>query len=404
MNLGRIARLHTLLSCTLAVVLCMLPKGIYGQVFQLPREPHGKSQPVSRSTAPSRPSAATRQPRRSVIEQVIDAEPLPAPKPINAAPQGRVPVDESLLQNQIVHEEYPVELIEDGSYACDQWNETGAIGRVPGTWLIDWSRGEFWVGAASFTSASNFLTPGDFPDGKIAGSFGFQEGFNFGSCVPGLMNGQVGAQLGVRGVHSQLEGSAAGPDGRNQIFATTGLFRRVDVGLQGGLVVDYLHDDGLFSADFVQLRGELSYMLSPCHDAGFRFSTAQQTANTAANVAGLGLIDLQLKALDTYRFFYRYRFGEQAGGTAEVHGGFSEDRDGLFGISLSTPLQGSVGLSTSLAYMFPHRGAQPTYTSESWNLGVAVVWTPGRLFGYDRDYYRPLFDVADNGSLFTKRQ
>jgi hypothetical protein len=39
---------------------------------------------------------------------------------------------------------------------------------------------------------------------------------------------------------------------------------------------------------------------------------------------------------------------------------------------------------------------------ESWNVGINLVWYPHRhTFGECRSYYRPLFNVADNGSFLT---
>ncbi len=85
-----------------------------------------------------------------------------------------------------------------------------------------------------------------------------------------------------------------------------------------------------------------------------------------------------------------------------MNAGFSEDRDALLGLTLSAPLHGTVGLSGTTNYLIPHSGSQPAYATESWNVGLALVWTPGRPFGCSRDYYRPMFDVADNGSLLTQ--
>ena len=288
-----------------------------------------------------------------------------------------------------------------GAEGCDSCD--GLTDCHPPGFLLDWSRCDLFAGVAGFSSAGNFLTSGTGAAGKLGGAFGFQGGLNFGSQAPGLLGGQVGTQLGLRAITAQLEGTSAGEDSRNQLFVTAGLFRRVDYGLQGGAVVDYLHDNGLATVDLLQLRGELSFLMSPCHEAGFRFTSSLKTAETSTHIAGLvGDTAVRMAALDTYRFFYRYRFGPEAAGLAEIHGGFSEDRDGLVGLSLATPLQGNLGLTSTMTYLVPHSGTQPTYTNEAWNLGVGLVWTPGRAFGAARDYYRPLMDVADNGILIGR--
>lgn len=287
---------------------------------------------------------------------------------------------------------------------CDSCGAVDQCGCNPVGFLLDWSRAELWLGMTSFTGEGSFLTTGTGNQGQVGGSFGVQEGFNFGSRMPSVWGGQVGVQLGMRFTHTQFDGTVAGDDNRTQAFATVGMFRRVDYGLQGGLVVDYLNDDWVYQADLVQLRGELSFLFSPCHEFGFRFTDSQQTSDVTAIVNGSpGGINVRLAALNTYRFFYRYRFGNNGRGLAELKAGFTEQSSGILGIDLKTPLQNQLGLQASATYLFPPNDATDAFTREGWNMGIAVVWTPGRWFGTQRDYYRPLLDVADNGSLATRR-
>jgi hypothetical protein len=177
----------------------------------------------------------------------------------------------------------------------------------------------------------------------------------------------------------------------------------VDYGLQGGLVVDYLHDDWVYRADLLQLRGELSFLFSPCHDFGFRFSDSQQTENTRATVRGQTVpIDIRLAALNTYRFFYRARFGANAAGVAELQAGFSEESSAILGAHVRAPLHNQLGIELDAIYLMPPNESTLPYTQEAWNLSMALVWTPGRCFGRDRDYYRPLLAVGDNGNFLTR--
>ena len=188
------------------------------------------------------------------------------------------------------------------------------------------------------------------------------------------------------------------------MFLTAGLFRRVDYGLQGGLVVDYLHDDWVYQADLVQLRGEASFLFSACHDLGFRFTDSQQVDDTSATVSGLSSpVNLSLSALNNYRFFYRYRFGERGRGLTELQAGWTEDSAALLGLTLKTPLHNQLGLETNANYLMPPSAAARPFTAEGWNISMAVVWTPGRIYGTCRDYYRPLLDVADNGSFLMRK-
>jgi hypothetical protein len=207
----------------------------------------------------------------------------------------------------------------------------------------------------------------------------------------------------MRFVQAQLDGSAAGTDRRNQTFLTAGLFRRVDYGLQGGLVVDYAREDWFYQADLLQLRGELSFLCSPCHDFGFRFADNQRTTGIIGLQSGTGQpLEGELSALDQYRFFYRTRFGQHAHGLADLQVGWTEDSGTLLAADLETPLHKQLGLVLSTTYVIPSDVDAAPYTREAWNIGLALVWTPCRRFGTGRDYYRPLFNVADNGSLLRK--
>ncbi|MEZ6135758.1 MAG: DUF6666 family protein [Pirellulaceae bacterium] len=286
---------------------------------------------------------------------------------------------------------------------CDSCGMTAVCCCNPAGFLLDWSRADIWVGVSGFASPGNFLTTGTSGQGQVEGNFGFQQGFNFGSRLPSLLGGQMGSQLGMRFTQTQLDGTTAGEDNRTQTFVTAGLFRRVDYGLQGGMVVDYLHDDWVYKADLVQIRGELSFLFSPCHDLGFRFTDSQQVDDTDASLSGSATsTPVKLAALNNYRFFYRYRYGERGRGLAEVQAGFSENSNAILGVSLKTPLQNQLGLETSAIYLIPSGDLSQPYLDEGWNMSMAIVWTPGRVFGTARDYYRPLLDVADNGSLLMR--
>lgn len=357
-----------------------------------------------RLSAQRRPTAQQSQPHRgqarhhsqSAVRAASHADPR---YPV----ANYVQPDEELM---VGHAPLPSELnVGDEGYAapCGQCSALrDACCCQPCGWLLDWSRGEVWVGTNGFSGASSFL--GTAAAGQVAGNFGFQQGFNFGGRLPGVMGGQLGSQLGLRFTQTQLDSSSAGDDQRTQAFLTAGLFRRVDYGLQGGLVIDYLHDDWVYQADMLQLRGEVSFLFSPCHDAGFRFSDSQQIDDTRAVIRGLTApIDLRLEGLNTYRFFYRARLGEAAASLTEFHAGFTEDWAAIFGAHLRTPLHQQLGLELDSVYLLPPEESGLPYTQAGWNLSLALVWSPGRCFGRDRDYYRPLFAVADNGSFIAQQ-
>ena len=77
-----------------------------------------------------------------------------------------------------------------------------------------------------------FTGPANYQHRSGSGSFGINEGLNWGIPIPGFQC--LGGQVGFRATHSNLSGAEFTNETRNQAFVTAGLFRRVDVGLQGG--------------------------------------------------------------------------------------------------------------------------------------------------------------------------
>jgi len=291
----------------------------------------------------------------------------------------------------------------DECVSGDHCDASLACGPAPHHFLLDWSRSDLWVGVTSFSNPSNFLSGAASDDDQVEGIFGFQQGFNFGNRIPSLLAGQVGSQVGMRFVQGSLNGSGLTDKERNQFFATLGLFRRVDYGVQGGLVVDYLRDQWLYESNLVQLRGELSFLFSPIHEIGFRFTDSlRESTDTALLPASATSVAVRMSALETFRIYGRRRFGTNCGGLVELHIGSSQDGGTLLGGLLQNPLSGQLGLETSATFFTPKSSTQEAFSREVWNLSMAIVWTPGRLFGSQRDYDRPLFEVASNGSVLPK--
>jgi hypothetical protein len=258
---------------------------------------------------------------------------------------------------------------------------------------------EFFGGVQGFTGPVN--------RGGSA-SFGFHEGFNFGFPACGC----VAWQWGANWTQSSFDGSFFTSDMRNQIFVTGGMFRRVDWGLQGGLVVDYLHDEWDYSADLLQLRGEASWKYCGCHEVGCWFTVGvndadnlplsqpvQGSANGIAIVPGIATIEVN----DLFAFFYRRQFAN--GGEGRAFGGFTSNNQGLVGADVALPINCCWSVRGGFIYVTPDSNAspqRPDFAEESWNVGISLVWTPCPRQPCVPNYCRPLFNVADNGSFLTR--
>lgn len=232
-----------------------------------------------------------------------------------------------------------------------------------------------------------------------AGSFGHYGGVNFGTRIPCLACGQLGAQIGARSVNSNYSGAAITPATREQVFVTAGLFRRVDCGLQGGVVVDFLNDDWYADLDLSQLRGEASWVMGGTGELGFHFRANLGETDIAALPVNNQVAEVA-RATDLYALFYRHRFLPCGAGEARMMGGLSTEGDGLLSAEFRLPLRPSVSIEGGYTYLIPN---EPTLAggteNEAWNVFVGLVWQPGCPDSTARNYYRPLMRVADNGSF-----
>ena len=98
---------------------------------------------------------------------------------------------------------------------------------------------EFQAGVHSFRDARDFVS-----DNRGTANYGFQEGINVGGRLPliGRLFPQISYQLGYQATQSRLSGTTSNDDSRSQNFITIGMYRRVPVGLQFGVVWDFMQD------------------------------------------------------------------------------------------------------------------------------------------------------------------
>jgi hypothetical protein len=237
---------------------------------------------------------------------------------------------------------------------------------------------------------------GPYDQDRDSGNFGFHEGFNTGWKVPYT---SMGYQIGYRAVHSQLSGDKDTDiaDPHTQQFLTVGMFQRAKDGFQGGIAWDFLRDERWGAVDFHQLRGELSLIDRGCHEWGV-------AANVHLNQhepfpADEEIPSVVFQTTDQYLLFYRYH--GRRGGEGRFYGGLNDDDDGILGVDMFVPLQDRWSLQAGFTYLFPDEpGGEIGASQEAWNIGMALVWHwDCRARKCHSNCYRPLFNVADNGSM-----
>lgn len=347
----------------------------------------------------SRPQSA----QRSRAGRRISPEGLPVPGGETYFEEGAIGSD-GFIDGGFVDSGYPSGAACCGDTCCEpnccgDWNSCGP---VPICCLLprpNLAHFEVLGGVQGFTGPANR---------GGSGSFGFHEGFNWGFPLCG---GCVSAQFGMLWTQSNFDGNYLTPDMRNQRFLTAGLFRRVDAGLQGGLAIDYLHDEWDYQVDVAQLRGEISFKFCSPNEVGFWFTTGVVDDGGDLNQPVLdpnGSIDFDVNPVtwqsnDLYAFFCRRQFA--CGGEGRVFGGFTGNSQGLMGADFMVPLNPCWSARAGFLYLTPEDNADsplPDFQQEDWNVSVQLVWTPFRKTNCVPAHSRALFTVADNGSFATR--
>lgn len=291
---------------------------------------------------------------------------------------------------------------------CDSCNTACDVDRFPlllPIFRVQWNRFEFFSGTHGFTNQLNYAqnNAGNPALRSGSGSFGFHQGFNEGRSLKRLFGLDLASQFGLRATQNNLSGTEFTSERRYQIFLTAGLFRRVDYGLQYGVVFDYLNEDWYYQADVTQLRGELSWKTGGCHAFGFRFASALDGSTSSATVddgTGTGTLlttSVTTESFDQYKFFYR-RLLNNHGSWSGFIGGTDEDHT-VLGAALDLPVRNNFSIKTGWTYMYEGDNlAANDNETEVWSVSIGFVFRPGGHKGCGR-YCRPLFDVADNGSF-----
>lgn len=235
------------------------------------------------------------------------------------------------------------------------------------------------------------------------GSFGFHEGLNWGMPLPYFDRYGWSGQIGFRATQSDFSGSRFTSSSRNQTFVTAGIFRRADWGLQGGIVFDSLRDNWYYDIEVEQVRGELSFALNTTNSIGFWFAS-----NNSEDVAVSQVFDEFLSETwsthDLYALMYRGKITAYSPGITTIRAGFTGDSDGFVNIVSDIYLPCNWSIQPSFSYVAPDnpRGRGGSI-EEAWNIGISLIWRPWASgCGGCSNYNRPLFDVADNGTMVVR--
>lgn len=253
--------------------------------------------------------------------------------------------------------------------------------------------------ASLFAGTQAFKGPLDL---GINGNFGFNEGFNLGGALVPFPRYGVGYQVGARWTQSDLSGSPFGSAAREQVFVTAGLFHRAyrGCGLQWGIAYDWLTDNYFAKSTIAQLRTEVSFLNARGHELGFLGNFGVKNDQVALAPG----INLPVVPADMYTMFYRHT--TRYGGQGRLWGGFTAQNLPIFGADFRVPMSNRCDLVGGFNYIMPDAGQNNGgVQDESWGLGMNIVFYFGRpREGIHNTPFRPLFNVADNGTMMLERQ
>jgi hypothetical protein len=315
--------------------------------------------------------------------------------------------------------QYPAEMhvdsFYDDPYACDE--EGGLLpmhccdGRIC-SWMRQFGKPYYgWRWYRDFTASVGVTSFQNEANLGLLGNYGVNEYLNWSMPLWNAFG--LGWQVGVRGVQSNFQsvtiadgtGQSSTSNSRDQVFVTTGLFTRAfqGRGLQGGAAYDYLRDNYYDNIDVSQVRGELSYVWG-YHEFGFwgAFNMGEQSTFFGPVTRTPG----SAGTLDLYTGFYRLQFGDA--NEWKVWGGATAQSNGIIGSSIRAPMNRSFAIDGTFTYVLsgPSRtyeldpGTTVTTAPSAWNVSVNLVYYPaGRSRRSLASPYRPLFEVADNGSM-----
>ena len=246
----------------------------------------------------------------------------------------------------------------------------------------------------TFSGVQGFTNP---INQGVSGSFGFHQGFNLGTALPLFPYSGWGFQIGLRGTQTNNSGSGQTNQKRRQTFFTTGIFRRVDYGLQMGAVVDVLDDNWVGDVNLTQARGQIGWVFGNSHEFGYWFAASNGRDNTQGLVG-----PLNASVSDVQAFYYRHESMALPGAFGRVMAGWSNDSDGLLAAEAQIPLSARTSLLSSATYLIPAEstgagGAQ----NEVWNVGLSWVFSFRGSAASCTAPFAPLFSVADNGVFFV---
>ncbi|HEY2762345.1 MAG TPA: DUF6666 family protein, partial [Pirellulales bacterium] len=246
-----------------------------------------------------------------------------------------------------------------------------------------------------FAGVQNFRGPVDL---GVNSNFGFDEGIN--TSIPICFAWDIAWQFGFEATQSDLESTTILDQRRNQFFITTGLFHRAPCcgGWDVGAVFDWLHDEFYQDYDVGQVRGNLGYWWDCKNEIGCDVAVGVVDDRSPQGFSVLGATRYDV----VHQYFLYWGRRLSCGGTGKIGGGFTSNDSGLVGANFNVPISKCFAIEGGFNYLISGNQTNEI-PDETWNVGINLVWYPGSTARCGCLPFRPLLNVADNGSLFVTR-
>jgi hypothetical protein len=248
---------------------------------------------------------------------------------------------------------------------------------------------------------------------------------NMGVPLPKLSQWGFGWQLGGSfGIYDWMGRSANSMynvnQAQEQVFVTTGIFRRADEKCpwSGGVVYDMMANNnfGSMAQDpyLGQWRAQVGYALSGKNEIGLWCTWREHSSIRENAVFGFPVTFQPIGQLNAY---WHHKLSE-CGADAWLWMGFpsqtclNPDLGGIthdltFGAAIETPLTDNLALSATFQYA-KAAASQGVFgaTEDAFDLGVSLVYYPGssRSRTVAGRTWMPLMPVANNGSFLVDRR
>ena len=273
-----------------------------------------------------------------------------------------------------------------------------------------------WAGGDVYKSIGERITNINGGTGALTDSFGTVFGFNTGFGLGGSrIRGQVGASYGIYDFKGRLRLIPEAEEVEEQVFFTTGLYKRGDMlndcdPISWGLVGDIFYADhwgvNANEIDLAQLRGIVGFALNEWTEVGVWGTFNVNDDRAAVRVAGAPGVLSTIRAMNQANFYLKRN--TEFGAELMAYTGVLDSADigdWQFGLLGNMPISCNWSAYGNFNYVVPSAAAGPNGSGEEqFNVSFGLAYYFGgkaKSPSVTGQAGLPLLNVANNGSFLV---